>query len=89
MLLHRERFHPFTPGQHLTYRIPPINPDWYTKYNPFLKIGERLSAERCSTNDITASDAGCDSIRLIFDAYRLLQVSSVVPQRVFRFTTAR
>ena len=35
----RERFHPFTPGQHLTYRIPPINPDWYTKYNPELKIG--------------------------------------------------
>eukprot|EP01036_Dinobryon_divergens_P028475 gene28475-37425_t len=34
----RERFHPFTPGQHLAYRIPP-NPDWYPKYNPHLKIG--------------------------------------------------
>ena len=34
----RERFHPFTPGQHLSYRIPP-NPDWYPKYNPHLKIG--------------------------------------------------
>ena len=37
----RERWHPFTPGQHLTYRIPKTNPmsDWYPKYNPFLKEG--------------------------------------------------
>jgi len=37
--LQRERFHPFTPGNHLTYRIPPVTPDWYAKYNPELKIG--------------------------------------------------
>jgi glycoprotein-N-acetylgalactosamine 3-beta-galactosyltransferase len=35
----RERFHPFTPGQHLDYRIPKTNPDWYPKYNPWLKEG--------------------------------------------------
>ena len=35
----RERFHPFTPGLQLTYRIPPNNPDWYAKYNPELKVG--------------------------------------------------
>ena len=34
----RERFHPFSPGQHLTYRIPK-NPDWYPQYNPYLKEG--------------------------------------------------
>jgi len=34
----RERFHPFSPGQHLTYRIP-TNPDWYPQYNPYLKEG--------------------------------------------------
>jgi hypothetical protein len=36
---HRERFHPFTPGLQLSYRVPP-NPDWYAKYNPELKVGE-------------------------------------------------
>lgn len=35
----RERFHPFNPGAHLQYRTPPVNPDWYTKYNPTLKFG--------------------------------------------------
>jgi hypothetical protein len=42
MYVCRERFHPFTPGQHLTYRISPHGgpPDWYAKYNPDLKIGE-------------------------------------------------
>jgi hypothetical protein len=38
----RERFHPFTPGQHLTYEIPKT-PDWYAKYNPELKLGNRYS----------------------------------------------
>ena len=33
------RFHPFTPGHHLDYRIPKKNPDWYPKYNPYLKEG--------------------------------------------------
>jgi len=35
----RERFHPFTPGSHLTYRISPKNPDWYAKYSVELKEG--------------------------------------------------
>lgn len=37
--LQRERFHPFTPGNHLTYRINEKNPDWYANYNPGLKTG--------------------------------------------------
>lgn len=40
----RERFHPFTPGMHLTYRIPK-NPDWYAKYNPYLKVGYDCCSE--------------------------------------------
>jgi len=35
----RERFLPFTPGQHLRYRVPPKNPDWYAKYSIGLKTG--------------------------------------------------
>ncbi|CAM9386478.1 unnamed protein product, partial [Ectocarpus fasciculatus] len=41
----RERFHPFTPGQHLAYRIPPKTPDWYAKYNPELKVGVECCSE--------------------------------------------
>eukprot|EP01032_Pedospumella_encystans_P012567 gene12567-14533_t len=37
--LKRERFHPFTPGLQLSYRIPLREPDWYAKYNPELKTG--------------------------------------------------
>ena len=47
--LERERFHPFTPGQHLDYRIPPGPGDWYPKYNPFLKEG----FECCSLESIS------------------------------------
>jgi glycoprotein-N-acetylgalactosamine 3-beta-galactosyltransferase len=47
--LERERFHPFNPGLHLTYRIPPKNPDWYPKYNPNLKIGY----DCCSSESIS------------------------------------
>ena len=37
----RERFHPFSPGQHLTYRAPKNrDSDWYTKYSIDLKEGE-------------------------------------------------
>ncbi len=39
LTLLRERFNPFTPANHLAYRIPK-NPDWYAKYNPELKIGD-------------------------------------------------
>ena len=34
----RERFHPFAPAQHLSYRIP-RNPDWYAQYSIDLKVG--------------------------------------------------
>lgn len=34
----RERFHPFTPGQHLTIKSGPS--DWYSKYSIELKEGE-------------------------------------------------
>lgn len=44
----RERFHPFQPANHLTYRIPK-NPDWYAKYNPDLKVG----LECCSSNSVS------------------------------------
>ncbi|CAM9302545.1 unnamed protein product [Pylaiella littoralis] len=46
----RERFHPFTPGQHFSYRIPK-NPekDWYIDYSIDLKIGR----ECCSRNSLS------------------------------------
>lgn len=47
--LDRERFHPFNPGNHLDYRIPPKNPDWYPKYSPNLKIGY----ECCSADSVS------------------------------------
>ena len=54
----RERFHPFTPGLHLEYRIPKKEGDWYPKYNPYLKTGydccakESISFHYC-TADLT------------------------------------
>lgn len=54
--LGRERFHPFTPGQHLLYRINEKNPDWYTKYHPNLKLGyECCSAESISFHYLPVS----------------------------------
>ena len=47
--LERERFHPFTPGQHLDYRKPAGEGDWYPKYNPYLKEG----FECCSSESIS------------------------------------
>ncbi|CAN0045847.1 unnamed protein product [Ectocarpus sp. 4 AP-2014] len=49
--LGRERFHPFTPGQHLMYRVPKTNPekDWYVDYSIDLKIGR----ECCSRNSLS------------------------------------
>ena len=42
-----ERFHPFSPGQHLTYGLPTLNPnDWYVKYNPELKLGLECCSEK-------------------------------------------
>jgi len=35
----RERFLPFSPGQHLRYKVPPKTPDWYAKYTLGLKTG--------------------------------------------------
>lgn len=47
--LERERFHPFTPGQHLEYRKPEGQGDWYPKYNPYLKEGY----DCCSSESIS------------------------------------
>lgn len=44
--LERERFHPFNPGNHLDYRIPLKNSDWYPKYSPNLKIGFECCSEQ-------------------------------------------
>lgn len=44
--LGRERFHPFTPGQHLTYGVTHLDPnDWYVQYNPELKLGYECCSE--------------------------------------------
>ena len=40
----RERFNPFTPGNHLLYRVPK-KPDWYANYNPNLKFGLECCSE--------------------------------------------
>lgn len=56
-ILDRERFHPFTPGQHLTYKIP-VNreSDWYPKYNPWLKEGfDCCSVESISFHYVPAA----------------------------------
>ena len=44
--LKRERFHPFTPGQHLEYRPPKSGNDWYPKYNPELMFGYDCCSDR-------------------------------------------
>ena len=53
----RERFHPFTPGQHLEYRPPrPGVKDWYQDYNPQLKLGlECCSSESVSFHYVPAA----------------------------------
>lgn len=59
--LKRERFHPFLPGSHLTYRIPKTkeNWDWYPKYNPELKEGY----ECCSENSISFHYSPADTTK--------------------------
>ena len=53
----RERFHPFTPGQHLTWRPPKRrrpngqSPDWYENYNAPWGIG--LGADCCSEYSVS------------------------------------
>lgn len=59
----RERFHPFTPGQHLDYRIPPGPGDWYPKYNPYLKEGY----DCCSPESISFHYVPGDLQRKLFD----------------------
>eukprot|EP01041_Mallomonas_annulata_P004115 gene4115-8174_t len=54
----RERFHPFTPGHHLGYRIPK-NPDWYAQYNPELKTG----FDCCSDRSISFHYCPADFVR--------------------------
>jgi hypothetical protein len=61
--IYRERFHPFTPGLALTYRIPPKNPDWYPKYNPFLKEG----FDCCSAQSISFHYCPVRSSKIIYD----------------------
>lgn len=65
--LKRERFHPFTPGQHLTYRIPKTNPnsDWYPKYNPELKEG----FDCCSSESISFHYCGADILIKLYNYY--------------------
>eukprot|EP01035_Chromulina_nebulosa_P017657 gene17657-23244_t len=58
----RERFHPFTPGSHLTYRIPQGNNDWYPKYNPNLKEG----FDCCSSDSISFHYAKHEKLRQLF-----------------------
>ena len=53
----RERFHPFTPGQHLTWRPPRkkkangMSPDWYENYNSPWGVG--LGADCCSEHSVS------------------------------------
>lgn len=47
----RERFLPFTPGNHFRYRIPPVTPDWYVKYTE--DWGLKFGLDCCSTDAIT------------------------------------
>mmetsp|Transcript_16257 Transcript_16257/g.37689 ORF Transcript_16257/g.37689 Transcript_16257/m.37689 type:complete len:134 (-) Transcript_16257:248-649(-) len=44
--LGRERFHPFTPGQHLTYRGGRGKGDWYKQYSIDLLEGTACCSER-------------------------------------------
>ena len=52
----RERFHPFTPGMHLDYRIPKKEGDWYPKYNPYLKTGYDCCAKESISFHYCAAD---------------------------------
>ena len=58
----RERFHPFTPAQNYQYRTPLVNPDWYPKYNPFLKEG----FECCSVESISFHYVPGDLMRELY-----------------------
>ena len=58
----RERFHPFTPGQHLEYRTPKKNPDWYPKYNPWLKEGY----DCCAPDSISFHYSPAETTRQVY-----------------------
>lgn len=47
----RERFLPFTPGNHFGYRIPPRVPDWYALYTK--EWGLKFGLDCCSREAIT------------------------------------
>ena len=61
----RERFHPFSPGQHITYGLLPDGTphldsnDWYVKYNPELKLGK----ECCSSESVSFHYIGADLMK--------------------------
>jgi hypothetical protein len=58
--LERERFHPFQPGNQLTYRPPQRGgKDWYVDYNPYLKLG----FDCCSSDSISFHYAPAEDLR--------------------------
>eukprot|EP00605_Chrysophyceae_sp_TOSAG23-4_P002456 GSChrysophyteH1.ASY1.ANO1.2715.1 assembled CDS len=59
--LKRERFHPFTPGAHLTYKHGGPG-DWYPKYHPELKYGY----DCCSPESISFHYCKADIMRRLY-----------------------
>ena len=56
-------FRPFTIGQHMDYQIPKTNPDWYPKYNPWLKEGY----DCCAPDSISFHYSPADTTRQLYN----------------------